>query len=93
MFNTTNVKSVQHCIDAYLLKKGKEEINEIEANRELDRAGVMADDKQHPGEPLRTMFSDLRDHNSLPSNVRQLYGSWKIRHSRSTMKMAQIFQF
>lgn len=93
MFTTTNVNTVQHCIDDYLTKNGKEEINEMEANRELARAGVMADDRRNPGHPLRELFRKLRDANSLPANIRQLYGSWKIKHSRSTMKMAQIFQF
>lgn len=93
MFTTTNVKKVQHCIDDYLTRIGKEEINEMEANRELDRAGVMSDDRSNPGHPLREFLRKLRDADKLPANVRQLYGSWKITHSRKNMKIAEIFQF
>ncbi len=93
MFNNTNVQSVQHCLDAYLQRIGKVEIDEIEANQELARAGVLADDQKHPGNPLREFLSKLRDSNKLPANVRQLYGFWKIKHSKSIMKMIQILQF
>ena len=78
MFNNTNVQSVQHCLDAYLQRIGKVEIDEIEANQELARAGVLADDQKHPGNPLREFLSKLRDSN---------------KHSKSIMKMIQILQF
>lgn len=93
MFNNSNVQSIQHCLDAYLQRIGKVEINEIEANRELERAGVLADDHSHPGTPLREELCRLRDTNKLPQNMRQLFGSWKIKHSKSIMKMMQIVQF
>lgn len=93
MFNNTNIQSVQHCLDAYLQRIGKVEINEIEANSELARAGVLADDPKHPGSPLREFLSNLRDSNKLPANVKQRYGFWKIKHSKSVMKIVQILQF
>lgn len=93
MFNKSNVQSIQHCLDEYLQRIGKVEINEIEANHELERAGVLADDQRHPGTPLREELCRLRDANVLPQNMRQLYGSWKIKHSKSIMKMMQIVQF
>lgn len=93
MFNNSNVLSIQHCLDAYMTRMGKAEINEIEANRELERAGLLADDQRHPGTPLREELCRLRDANRLPQNMRQLFGSWKIKHSKSIMKMLQIVQF
>lgn len=93
MFDKSNVQNIQHCLDAYMQRIGKEEINEIEANHELERVGLMADDQKHPGTPLREELCKLRDANKLPQNMRQLYGSWKIKHSKSIMKMMQIMQF
>lgn len=93
MFTNTNVQKIQHCLDSYLQRVGKVEINEIEANRELERAGLLADDQCHPGTPLREELCRLRDANKLPQNMRQLFGSWKIKHSRSIMRMMQIVQF
>ena len=93
MFNKSNVLSIQHCLDAYMQRMGKVEIDEIEANHELERAGVMADDQKHPGSPLREELCRLRDANALPQNVKQKYGAWKIKHSKSVMKVIQILQF
>lgn len=93
MFNNSSVQNIQHCLDAYMQRIGKVEIDEIEANHELERVGVLPDDLRHPGTPLREMLCRLRDANNLPQNMRQLYGSWKIKHSKSIMKMIQIMQF
>lgn len=93
MFNNSNVQRIQHCLDAYMQRIGRAEINEIEANHELERVGVLADDLRHPGNPLREELCRLRDANALPQNMRQQYGSWKIKHSKSIMKMIQIMQF
>ena len=40
-----NLSIIQGCLDNYMLKIGKVEINEIEANSELARAGLMDDDQ------------------------------------------------
>lgn len=93
MFNPTNVQSIQNCLDDYMQRNGKDEINEIEANLELDRAGVLADDEVHPGTPLREELCRLRDNDELPQNVRQNCGSWKIKHSKSVQKKMEINQF
>ncbi|NPD91799.1 hypothetical protein [Xylanibacter muris] len=76
-----------------MLRTGKVEIDEIEANKELERAGLMSDDNSKPGRPLREFLSALRDANKLPQNIRQLYGAWKIKHSKTIAKVLQIFQF
>ena len=76
-----------------MLKMGKVEINEIEANNELARAGLMEDDQSRPGRPLREYLSSLRDTNLLPQNIKQLQGMWKIKHSKTVMRVLQILQF
>lgn len=93
MSNTLNVQVVQRCLDAYMVKKGKLEINEIEANQELARTRILSDDTASPGKPLREMLAKLRDANLLPQNIRQLSGSWKIKHSKTIEKLITIFQF
>lgn len=93
MSNTLNVQAVQTCLDAYMVKKGKLEINEIEANQELARTQILGDDVASPGKPLREMLIKLRDANLLPQNIRQLSGSWKIKHSKTIEKLITIFQF
>lgn len=93
MLNYSNVQNIQDCLDSYMLRIGKVEIDEIEANKELARAGLMTDDSSSPGQPLRDYLSTLRDANKLPQNIRQLYGAWKIKHSKTLAKVLQIFQF
>ena len=88
-----NLSLIQGCLDDYMLKMGKVEINEIEANNELARAGLMEDDQSRPGRPLREYLISLRDTNLLPQNIKQLQGMWKIKHSKTVMKVLQILQF
>ena len=88
-----NLSIIQGCLDNYMLKIGKVEINEIEANSELARAGLMDDDQSRPGRPLREYLCSLRDTNLLPHNIKQLQGLWRIRHSKTVMKVLQILQF
>ena len=88
-----NLSIIQGCLDNYMLKMGKVEINEIEANNELARAGLMEDDQSRPGRPLREYLSSLRDTNLLPQNIKQLQGLWRIKHSKTVMKVLQILQF
>ena len=88
-----NLSLIQGCLDDYMLKMGKVEINEIEANNELARNGLMEDDQSRPGRPLREYLSSLRDTNLLPQNIKQLQGLWRIKHSKTVMKVLQILQF
>ena len=88
-----NLSLIQGCLDDYMLKMGKVEINEIEANNELARNGLMEDDQTRPGRPLREYLSSLRDTNLLPQNIKQLQGLWRIKHSKTVMKVLQILQF
>ena len=90
---TENIKQLQHCLDDYLERHGKHVIDEIEANSELSRQGLMEDDPSQPGRPLRELLSHLRDSNLLPRNIRQSFGSWFIRNSRLFQVRQQVFLF
>jgi hypothetical protein len=91
MVNYFNVQTIQACLDDYLIRTGKTKIGEIEANHELERAGLMADDTEHPGEPLRIFLEQLRDTNSLPKNITLINSAWAIRHSKTNAKSLLIF--
>ena len=88
-----NLQLIQGCLDDYMSKMGKVEINEIEANNELARVGILEDDQRRPGRPLREYLISLRDTNLLPQNIKQLQGLWKIKHSKTVMRVLQILQF
>lgn len=90
MTASDKIKKAIHLLDEYMILSGKEEINEMEANRELAKAGVLADEARHPGQPLRDILSELRDTNSLPQNIRQRYGAWKIKISGTVAKRPTI---
>lgn len=92
MVNYLNVQTIQSCLDDYMLRIGKVEISDIEANRELARVGLLHDDTVYPGEPLREFLRKLRDSNLLPKNIRQLNCVWSIKHSKAMAKMQQIFK-
>lgn len=88
-----NYTQMQHCIDDYMERRGKHEINEMEANSVLAGEGLMDDDQAQPGRPLRELLSRLRDSNLLPKNIRQTLGAWKIHNSRAFQFRQQIFLF
>lgn len=92
MVNYLNVQTIQNCLDDYMSRIGKVEINEIEANRELACKGLLKDDLVYPGEPLRNFLRKLRDSDLLPKTFRQLNCSWIIRHSKAMAKVQQILQ-
>ena len=91
MSNSPDVQQIQNCLDAYMIRVGKVEINDIEANHELERAGVMVDDLVYPGEPLRVFLRGLRESNLLPKNIRQENSIWAIKHSKLDAKVQVIF--
>lgn len=88
-----NVGAIFSDLDDYMLSTGRLEIDAIEANRELDRKGLLKDDQTHPDKPLELLLGRLRDMNLLPQGVRQLYGTWKIKHSKTIAKVRMIFQY
>lgn len=92
MINCINVQTVQDCLDNYMLRIGKVEIDDMEANRELERAGIMDDNVVYPGEPLREFLRNLRDTNLLPKNISQMNSAWAIKHSRVVAKVHQILK-
>ena len=91
--DSNKLKTMQKCLDEYMMRTGKHEINEMEANTELARAGLLDDDEPHPGRPLREILMRLRDSNLLPQNIKHLYGQWKIRMSTTIAKAPTFFQF
>lgn len=66
-------------IDDYLTKSGRADIDPVEANALLAKAGILKDSKDRPGKPLR----DLLRKGQIP-HAFQVSGkgsSWKIPHS------------
>lgn len=84
------IKKAIHQLDEYMIRSGKDEINEMEANRELAKSGMLEDEASHPGKPLRELLIKLRDSNSLPQNIRQRYGMWKIRISSTVARKPMV---
>jgi hypothetical protein len=93
MTDTNKLQIFQHCLDEYMLRTGRHEIDEIEANSELARVGLLEDEDPSPGRPLRNILARLRDSNLLPQNIRQIYGQWKIKLSGTIAKAPMFFQF
>lgn len=93
MIDFKQIKLIQDCLDEYMMRMGKHEINDMEANTELARVGLLEDDQPHPGRPLREFLAALRDSNLLPQNIKHFYGQWKIRISGTIAKMPLFMQF
>lgn len=93
MTDNKTLQNLLHCLDEYMKRTGKHEIDEIEANTELARAGLLNDEAPYPGRPLREILMRLRDSNLLPQNIKQMYGQWKIRISGTIAKAPMFFQF
>lgn len=73
------MNTITNFIDNYLTKSGRAEIDPVEANALLEKAGILHDSKDRPGKPLR----DLLRKGELP-HAFQTGGkgsSWKIPHS------------
>ncbi len=93
MVDFKNFSAILSCLDDYMVLKGKKEINDMEANRELDRAGLLKDSQPNPGSPLRDLLIKMRDSNILPQNIRQAYGTWTIKLSKTMAKLPLVNQF
>ncbi len=89
----TKLQTLLRFLDEYMERTGKHEIDDMEANTALAQAGLLDDDAPHPGRPLREILMKLRDSNLLPQNVKNAYGQWKIRLSRTIAKVPLFFQF
>ena len=76
-----DIKAITQTIDTYLSKINKHSIGPVEASRELNKAGLLNDNTDRPGKPLR----DLLRKGLLP-NAYQLAGKgteWIIPSSKS----------
>lgn len=90
MTATEFIKKAIRQLDEYMIRFGKDEINEMEANQELAKLGLLEDEAAHPGKPLRELLIKLRDSNHLPQNIRQRYGMWKIRISSTIARKPTV---
>lgn len=93
MVDFKNFSAILSCLDDYMVLKGKKEINDMEANRELARVGLLKDSQPNPGSPLRDLLIKMRDSNILPQNIRQVYGTWTIKLSKTIAKLPLVNQF
>lgn len=93
MIDIEKIKKAIKCLDEYMIRQGKNEIDEMEANHELERMGMLEDEKENPGRPLRVILRKLRDTNLLPCNIHQIYGSWRIRKSKTISRQEIICLF
>ena len=93
MVDFKNFSAILSCLDDYMVLKGKKEINDIEANMELERVGLLKDSQPNPGLPLRNLHVKMRDSNILPQNIRQAYGVWTIKLSKTIAKSPLVNQF
>lgn len=75
-------KEIIAFIDRYLEKSRDEEITPVDANKLLEKAGLLKDNATRPGKPLRRILrSGLIPHAyQLPPRK---YGRWHIPHSSS----------
>lgn len=85
--------NIMSCLDDYMLLKGKKEINDMEANVELERVGLLEDSASVPGKPLRLLLRKLRDTNLLPQNIIEHCGSWSIKLSKTIAQKPTVEQF
>ena len=76
MVDFKKLSAILSCLDDYMVLKGKKEIDDMEANMELERAGLLTDSQPNPGSPLRNLF-----------------GSWTIRLSKTMAKFPLVDQF
>ncbi len=78
----TDIKLITSTINDYLDKNNLNEITAVEANRILDKAGVLKDSTSRPGLPLRNLLRDNKIPNAeyriKPGDKR---GFWFILHS------------
>ena len=93
MVDFKKFSAILSCLDDYMVLKGKKEIGDMEANMELERAGLLNDSQPNPGSPLRDLLMKLRDANLLPQNIKQAYGAWTIKLSSTMAKFPLINQF
>jgi hypothetical protein len=73
------LSAITKFIDDYLTKSGRADIDPVEANALLLKAGILKDSKDRPGKPLR----DLLRKGELPHafQVGSKGSSWTIPHS------------
>ena len=72
----TRMKLIVTCIDNYLETTNQQIVTPVEANKELERRGLLSDSKERPGLPLSHL---LREAQILYAYKED--GRWYIPHS------------
>ena len=72
----TRMKLIIACIDNYLETTNQQIVTPVEANKELERCGLLSDSKERPGLPLRRLLRE----DQIPHAYKE-DGRWYIPHS------------
>jgi len=73
----TDIEIIINALNVYIVKEGRASIAPPEANKHLERIGLLNDSKDRPGKPLRDLLrKDLLTHAYLSG------GKWVIPHSQ-----------
>lgn len=72
----TRMKLIVACIDNYLETTNQQIVTPVEANKELERHGLLSDSKERPGLPLRRLLREAQ----IPHAYKE-DGRWYIPHS------------
>jgi len=76
-----NVKSIIEYIDKYLTKSDRPNIDPVEANEILEKAGLLRNSKDRPGKPLRDLLRKGRLPHAFQSGGKGT--NWTIPHSKN----------
>ena len=83
-----DINSIIKFLDEYLAKTKQERINAVDANKILNKAGLLSDSKNRPGKPLR----DLLRTGSLPHAYQVKGRFWFIPHSGNKINQGKNFE-
>lgn len=71
-----NIEKIIACIDRYLEQSGQQTITPPDANKLLERDGILNDSQSRPGKPLRDLLRDKK----IP-HAYKVGNKWHIPHS------------
>ena len=75
-----DITAIIKAIDEFLEKRGISSTNPVEANKMLEKKGLLRDSKNSPGLPLRNLLRAKRIPHAYQTGGK--YSSWVIPHSR-----------
>lgn len=74
-----NIDQIIRFIDEYLEKNRMSEITPVEANKQLEKAGILRDSEHRPGLPLRNLLRADKIPHAYQDGGK--YARWHIPHS------------